>query len=97
MRRYDAALSVKLIEEHQFAGFLFWGDKKSGDMLSVKDIEMMEILAPQFAMAMQRAKQYEEIQKFNITLKAEVLRKTKKLREANDHLKELDKAKDNLN
>ncbi len=94
LRRYGAAVTVKLTEDRQFAGILFLGEKKSGDMLSTKDISTLEIIAPEIAMAMQRAKQYEEIQKFNITLKAEVLRKTRKLQEANEHLKELDQAKD---
>ncbi|OGB70764.1 hypothetical protein A2Y26_02710 [candidate division CPR2 bacterium GWD2_39_7] len=94
LRRYETSVAVRLMEDHQFAGILFLGEKKSGDMYAAKDIQILEIVEPEITMAMQRAKQYEEIQKFNITLKAEVLRQTKKLREANDHLQELDKAKD---
>lgn len=94
LRKYEVAIAVPLIEEHQFAGVLLLGDKKSGDMFSSKDISTLEIIAPEIAMAMQRAKQYEEIQKFNQTLKAEVIRQTRRLKEANEHLKELDHAKD---
>jgi len=94
LRKYEASVVIRLMEDHQFAGLLMLGEKKSGDMFAAKDIEILEITAPEITMAMQRAKQYEEIQKFNLTLRAEVMRKTKKLREANEHLQELDKAKD---
>jgi len=94
LRKYEASVVIRLMEDHQFAGLLILGEKKSGDMFTAKDIEILEITAPEITMAMQRAKQYEEIQKFNLTLRAEVMRKTKKLREANEHLQEFDKAKD---
>ena len=55
---------------------------------------MLEIMAPETAVAIENAKSYEEISRFNVTLRQEVNAATKRLREKNDQLRELDMAKD---
>jgi signal transduction histidine kinase len=78
----------------EFVGFLFLGDKLSGDIYSDQDLKLLEILASELAVAITNAKAYEEIEQFNITLQDRVNKATARLRVANRNLKELDKAKD---
>ena len=70
------------------------GNKLSGDIFTEQDIRLIEILTPEAAIAIQNAKAYEEIRRFNITLQEEVNKATKDLQEANIKLQELDKLKD---
>ncbi len=94
LRRYEAAISVPLKTETEVEGVLLLGEKSSGDMYSTQDIQVLSILAPEMAVAIQNAEAYEKLSRWNVTLRAEVKRQTRKLEEANEHLKELDKAKD---
>ena len=67
---------------------------KSGEMYSEQDIKVLEIFGPEISVAVQNAKSFEEIKQFNVTLHQEVERATHDLKEANEHLKELDQLKD---
>lgn len=95
LRRFDASLVLSLrSDEGKPTGVLILGEKESGDMYSAKDIDLFGILMPELSTAIHRAREHEKVQQFNVTLQAEVARKTKELQVANDHLQELDKAKD---
>src|SRR5206468_10584811 len=59
-------------------------------------VELVQIAAKQLAVAISNARAYEEIQDFNATLQERVKHATGRLRTANRHLKELDKAKDEV-
>jgi signal transduction histidine kinase len=87
-------VSLMLRTREEFIGYLLLGDKLSGDIYSTQDLEILEIIAKQMAVAILNAKSYAEIQEFNQTLQARVDHATSRLRVANRHLKELDKAKD---
>jgi len=63
-------------------------------MYNTQDTESMEIVANELAIAMQNALQFEEIQRFNITLQKKIDDATHKLQKSNDKLKNLDIAKD---
>jgi signal transduction histidine kinase len=63
-------------------------------MFTQQDIQIFEILAPEIAVGIENAKSYEEISKFNVTLRQEIKRATSRLKEKNEQLRELDKAKD---
>jgi signal transduction histidine kinase len=74
-------------------GLIALGSKESGDMYNDEDLQVLEIVGAQTAIAMENALLYDETRKFNINLKREVERATKELREANEQLKILDQAK----
>lgn len=94
--RHNIRAFFPMTTKEQFAGFLLLGDKLSGDIFSNQDIELLEILAGELAVAITNAKAYEEIEQFNLTLQKKVKEATAELRNANVHLKELDKAKDDF-
>src|SRR5207245_1841064 len=94
LNEYGIRVSVSLRSNGELVGFLLLGDKLSGSTYSRQDVELLEIINKELAVAVQNAKAYEEIQAFNITLQQKVDDATHRLREANKHLKDLDKAKD---
>lgn len=94
MDSHNIRVSVTLKTHDQFVGYLLLGDKLSGDIYSNQDIELVEILSKQLSVAILNAKAYAQIEEFNRTLQARVDHATNRLRIANRHLKELDRAKD---
>lgn len=90
----EAVTLVHLRTEGKEIGILILGAKSSGDIYSAQDISLLEILAPEAAVAIQNALAYEEIRRFSITLQDEVERATEDLRKANARLQEVDKLKD---
>lgn len=94
MRDHNLSIALPLVTRKKEIGALLLGEKSSGDFYSSEDIEVLKILAPEMAVAVRNAFSYEEIKRFNITLKDEVKKATKSLRAANKKLKELDKLKD---
>ncbi len=94
MEEYGYRFALHLRTKEEFVGYLLLGDKLSGDIYSSKDVEVLKVLGQELAVAISNAKAYEEIANFNATLQGKVDDATKRLREANTHLKELDKAKD---
>jgi signal transduction histidine kinase len=94
LRSYDAVVAIPLKTDKEIVGVLFLGEKNSGDMYSQQDLSILEILAPEISVAIENAKSYEEINRFNVTLRQEIKRATYRLKEKNSQLMELDKAKD---
>jgi signal transduction histidine kinase len=77
-------------------GYLILEEKKSGEIYSDQDIDLLQIFGPEVAVAIENAKAYEEIKIFNLTLQQKIDRATADLRDANEDLKSLDKMKDQL-
>lgn len=94
LKKYDASFFLPLYADNKIVGIYLAGEKNSGDMFSQKDIQMFEIMAPEVAVAVENSKSYEEISRFNVTLRQEIKRATKRLKDKNTELQELDKAKD---
>lgn len=94
MTQRGMRVSVLLRTKEQFIGFLLLGDKLSGDIYSNQDLSFLQLLSSQVAVAIANAISYEQVSRFNETLKDRVNRATGRLRIANRHLKELDEAKD---
>lgn len=94
MDEHGIRVSLVLRTREEFVGFLLLGDKLSGDIYSGQDVELLEIMTKELSVAILNAKAYAEIEEFNRTLQARVDHATSRLRVANRHLKELDKAKD---
>jgi len=94
LRSYDAAIAIPLKTDKEVVGVLLLGEKSSGDMYSQQDMAVLEIIAPEISVAIENAKSYEEINRFNVTLRQEVKHATSRLKLKNEQLMELDKAKD---
>jgi signal transduction histidine kinase len=94
LSEYEANLAVPLKTEGETVGVVLLGEKSSGDMYSQQDLNVLEILGPELAIAVENAKAYEEISRFNTTLRQEVKRATYRLKQKNEQLMELDHAKD---
>ena len=94
MDKYSIGVSLAMRTSEAFVGYLLLGNKLSGDIYNDTDLKVLLIIADELAIAIQNAKSYAEIERFNETLQAKIDLATKKLRVANVNLKELDKAKD---
>ncbi|MEO8105026.1 MAG: ATP-binding protein, partial [Candidatus Saccharibacteria bacterium] len=78
------------------AGYLILGSKKSGNPYSSQDVKIVQIIANELVIAVQNSLRIEEIQNFNLTLRAKVDEATRKLRRTNEKLKVLDETKDDF-
>lgn len=94
MRMMELGIVISLNTENKTIGLLALGEKLTGDIYSEADINVLEIFAPEAAVAIENSKSYEEIKRFNITLTDEIDKATKNLQEANTRLKEVDNLKD---
>lgn len=94
MVHYGIAVAVALRVHNKQIGYLLLGDKLSGNAYTSRDVRVVRIIANELSVAVDNAKAYAEIQRFNETLKDKVTDATRKLRKANEDLKTLDKAKD---
>ena len=94
MRKMDITVAAPLKSGNEEIGILFLGEKLSGDIYSDQDLKLLEIFIPEASIAIQNAQAYEEIRRFNITLKEEINKATAELKNANFKLQELDKLKD---
>ncbi|PID98771.1 hypothetical protein CSA80_04895 [Candidatus Saccharibacteria bacterium] len=75
-------------------GYLLLGQKRSGQLYSVADMQLLEIIASELAIAIENALRYEQIEGFNAVLQSRVDTATRKLRASNEKLRKLDETKD---
>ena len=94
MRKLNFSIVANLRTAGDQIGLFALGNKLSGDIYSSEDIKLIEIFVSEAAVAIKNSLSYEEIQRFNITLKEEIKQATANLSRANLKLKELDKLKD---
>ncbi len=94
MKNLNASFSIPLKTANNFIGYLIIGEKESGQVFNDEDIRTLRIIANELSVALENAKAFLEIKKFNVTLQERVDRATKNLQNANSQLKELDQAKD---
>lgn len=94
MQKHNLAVVLPLVIKNEIIGAMLFGGKSSGDVYSSKDLQVLKIIAPEVAIAVNNAISYEEITKFNIRLEKEVKQATEELQNANIRLKELDRLKD---
>ena len=94
MSDLNYAAAIKLTTKSSTVGYLLAGNKRSGDSLSESDLNILNIMSQEFAIAIENALRFEQISQFNVTLQQKIDEATKKLRQANIKLKELDATKD---
>lgn len=93
-RKLNLQAIVPLLLKEKIVGHLLVGEKKSGEVITQRDLAVLGILSRELAVGLQNARAYEEIKNFNTTLKDEVARATKRLKTANKRLLQFDKLKD---
>ena len=96
MRQYGMSVIVRLSTRDQIVGYLLLSEKLNGDIYNDGDINVLQIIGDELAVAIENAKSYTKIQRFNLTLQEKVKEATAELRAANEHLLEVDKAKDDF-
>lgn len=94
MKELKISLSVPLKTSNGFIGYMLLSEKQSGEIYNEDDKKTVKIVANELSVALENAKAFMEISKFNETLQDKVDNATKSLRKANSQLKELDEAKD---
>lgn len=107
LERLGVELLIPLKVKGNLIGLLAMGSKETGEAYNDEDLQVLEIIAAQAAVAIENAGLYSEVKKFNVRLRREVKKATsdvkdanasltstnKKLTEAYDKLKQLDSAK----
>ena len=91
--KLQVAVIAPLNIKGEILGAIIAGAKESGDMYNVEDLETLEVIASQSAIAIKNAQLYEETKNFSLTLQQEVNRQTAELQKAYEELKVLDKSK----
>lgn len=94
MRDLKVGNLQKMISQDQNVGYLVTGQKKSGNAYSDKDVQILEIIADEVAIAVQNTLRFEEIAQFNVTLQKRIQDATAQLQKTNEKLVALDEAKD---
>jgi len=87
------AVIVPLNIQDENLGIIALGHKESGDMYNDEDLKTLATIASQSALAIKNSQLYNETKGFSLTLQREVERQTKELKQANEDLTKLDKAK----
>ena len=81
MRRIEAAVCLPLTVKNSLIGIIVLGNKLSRDAYTSEDIRLLESIANQASFAIENARLYQEVQDFNQTLKQQVEKQTKGIKE----------------
>jgi signal transduction histidine kinase len=98
MSKNDVFVAVKMVTDSSVKsdgiGFIFLGPKKGGQSYNTQDNRTLNTAVDSIIIAIQNALRYEEIERFNVTLQEKIDEATKKLRQTNQRLEEMDETKD---
>lgn len=94
LRKLNMVVSLPLREHGKNEGLLLLGEKKTGEIYTQQDVNVLDIFVPEMSLAIRNASSYEEIQRFNVTLREQIEKATGELKIAHGKLQELDKLKD---
>ena len=81
MEALEAQIALPLLFEKRLSGVMVLGEKKSGDLYSREDLDLLETLAGQSALAIQNARAYQAIEALNKTLEIRVAERTRRLQQ----------------
>jgi signal transduction histidine kinase len=79
--------------KNKVVGYIFLGEKESGDAFNNEDKQVLEIVNTELAIAIENSLLYEATKQFNVTLSKQIAEATKKLRVQNVKLQQIDKIK----
>ena len=74
-----AAILIPMVSRDRLTGVIALGEKRSGELFVHEDIELLETIANQGAIAIENAWNYERIEEMNIKLEEKVRKRTKGL------------------
>ena len=80
MAKLKTELAIPLMLYDRLNGFLFLGEKKSGDIFSGEDMDLLETMSVQGALAVENARAYGEIAELNRDLEKKVADRTHDLK-----------------
>ena len=83
-----AVVSPVITSDGRIAAILVLGGKLSGDPFSNDDLNLLQLLGPQLASALEKARLYEEIRLFNVKLQKEVEIATERVKQKNAQLED---------
>jgi two-component system NtrC family sensor kinase len=78
----NAEIALPLLFEEQLYGFIILGEKRSGDLFTQEDMDLLETLSSQSALALENARSYKIIEDLNKDLEKKVEERTRALKEA---------------
>ena len=81
------------IQKNKLGSLMIFGPKESKEIYNNRDLEILESIAAEIGISLENALLYKEATEFNKKLKNEIDKATKKLKEQNESLKQLDQAK----
>jgi len=87
LKNYNAQIVAPMIARKRIIGAIILDQKVTQNAYTKEDIDYIEIISSQAAIAIDNARLYKEIKDFNTRLKQEVARATKNLQATNDELK----------
>ena len=93
MAAISAEVVLPLVFNNKLNGFIGFGQKKSGELFSSEDIDLLTTLAMQTSLAIENAKSYRRLNDLNKTLELRVEERTKALKKA---LSEKEKTQEQL-
>jgi len=82
MDRLHAEIILPLVFKDHLNGFIILGEKLSGDLFSTEDLDLLETLSSQTALAIENARSYREIEDLNENLEVKVEARTRDLEAA---------------
>ena len=78
----NAEIVLPLLFKEQLYGFIILGEKRSGDLFTQEDMDLLETLSSQSALAFENARSYKIIDDLNKDLEKKVEERTRALKEA---------------
>jgi two-component system NtrC family sensor kinase len=79
MEKLNAEIALPMIFKEQLKGVIILGEKLSGDLFSPEDLDLLETLSSQGALAIENARSYQRIEDLNKNLEKKVVERTKAL------------------
>lgn len=86
--KLDAAVVAPVLVGNNLNGVMVLGPKLSGDPFGSEDINLLDLIGPQLASALDKSRLYDEIKQFSERLKKEVAMATEDLRNVNVQMQE---------
>ncbi len=82
LTRLQAAIILPIFYQDALSGFIVLGEKRSGDLFGREDIDLLETLAGQSALAIENARAYEALDDLNKNLERKIAQRTRSLQDA---------------
>jgi signal transduction histidine kinase len=82
MQRFGVELVVPMIFKDRLNGLLLMGAKRAGDVFTREDLDLLETLAGQGALAVENARSYQMVEDLNVNLEEKVKNRTAALQRA---------------